>query len=74
MLNMARNQGRHIAIVAAVAVTALAICAQAQEPVYSTYGVHNPAADSNCANTDCIYVRQPGEPTDPHYPPYWSSH
>jgi hypothetical protein len=48
--------------------------AQAQEPVYPTYGVHNPAVDSNCANTDCIYIRQPGEPTDPHYPPFWSSH
>jgi hypothetical protein len=46
---------------------------QAQQPVYPTYGVHNPAADSNCANADCVYVRQPGEPSDPQYPPFWSS-
>jgi len=61
-------------VVAAV-VGFIAICAQAQQPadVYQTYGVHNPPADSPCANPDCIYVRQPGEPTDPVYPPFWSS-
>lgn len=50
-------------------------CGLAQNPpdVYSTYGVHNPPGDSPCANANCIYVRQPGEPTDPHYPPFWSS-
>jgi hypothetical protein len=49
--------------------------AHAQQPdnVYSTYGVHNPPADSPCANPDCVYVRGPNEPTDPRYPAYWSS-
>jgi hypothetical protein len=49
--------------------------ARAQQPdnVYSTYGVHNPPADSPCANPDCVYVRGPNEPTDPRYPAYWSS-
>lgn len=41
--------------------------------VYQTYGVHNPAADSPCANPNCIYTREPGQPTDPLYPDYWSS-
>ena len=58
-----------------LALCLVAVSAKAQQPadVYSTYGVHNPPADSNCANPDCVYVRQPGEPTDPHYPPFWSS-
>jgi hypothetical protein len=30
-------------------------------------------SDSHCANPTCIYVRAPGEPTDPQYPDYWSS-
>jgi hypothetical protein len=47
---------------------------QAQQPVYPTYGVHNPPADSPCADPSCVYVRQPGQPTDPQYPEYWSSH
>jgi hypothetical protein len=50
-----------------------AVSAQAQQPVYPTYGVHNPPADSPCTNADCIYVRQSGEPTDPRYPEFWSS-
>ena len=41
--------------------------------VYATYGVHNPPSDSPCANPDCRYVRGPGEPADPVYPPYWQS-
>jgi hypothetical protein len=41
--------------------------------VYQTYGVHNPPADSPCANPNCVYVREPGQPTDPLYPAYWSS-
>ena len=50
--------------------------AQAQQPdnVYATYGTHNPPSDSPCADPSCVYVRKPGEPTDPHYPAYWSSH
>src|SRR5262252_3263074 len=61
-----------VAVVAALGLSA--VCARAQPAdVYATYGVHNPPADSPCANADCIYVRQHGEPSDPHYPPYWSS-
>lgn len=41
--------------------------------VYQTYGTHNALTDSPCANPDCVYVRGPGEPTDPSYPAYWSS-
>ncbi len=44
--------------------------------VYATYGVHNPPAATHgaCASQDCRYVRGPGEPADPLYPPYWQSH
>jgi hypothetical protein len=50
--------------------------AWAQQPsnVYSTYGVHNPPSDSPCADPSCVYARGVGEPTDPRYPDYWSSH
>jgi hypothetical protein len=43
--------------------------------VYATYGVHNPpaATKGGCANPNCRYVRGPGEPADPLYPPYWQS-
>lgn len=41
--------------------------------VYQTYGVHNDPAISPCASADCIYKRNPGEPTDPVYPEYWVS-
>jgi hypothetical protein len=47
-------------------------CVQADD-VYQTYGVHNPPADHVCVNENCVYVREPGQPTDPQYPPYWSS-
>jgi hypothetical protein len=49
--------------------------ALAQQPdnVYPTYGVHNPPSDSPCTDQNCVYVRGPGEPTDPQYPEYWSS-
>lgn len=42
-------------------------------PVYPTYGVHNPPSASPCAAPNCVYVRGPGEPPDPQYPPYWQS-
>lgn len=42
-------------------------------PVYPTYGVHNPPHYSPCASPDCIYTRGPGEPSDPHYPLYFSA-
>ena len=43
--------------------------------IYATYGVHNPpaATKGGCANPDCRYVRGPGEPADPLYPPFWQS-
>ena len=49
--------------------------AHAQQPsdVYSTYGVHNPPSDSPCTYPTCVYTRDPSQPTDPHYPDYWSS-
>jgi hypothetical protein len=45
----------------------------ANDPVYQTYGVHNPADVSPCAYPDCQYVRGPGEPANPLYPEYWTS-
>jgi hypothetical protein len=50
--------------------------ASAEQPanVYQTYGVHNPPSDSPCQKPDCIYTRTPGEPSDPRYPAYWTSH
>jgi hypothetical protein len=41
--------------------------------VYATYGVHNSAHANECATADCTYQRKPGEPTNPTFPPYWSS-
>ena len=42
--------------------------------VFPTYGVHNDSHKDRCAHPDCAYPRAAGEPTDPIYPPYWSSH
>ncbi len=42
--------------------------------VYPTYGVHNHVHTDLCAQPNCLYPRASGEPTDPIYPPYWSSH
>ena len=42
--------------------------------VYPTYGVHNPPGYSPCTYPDCSYKRAPGEPTNPEYPAYWTSH
>jgi len=42
--------------------------------VYSTYGVHSDAHAGDCAYPTCVYERDPGQPTDPLYPPYWTSH
>jgi len=52
---------------------ARAVAAEQPDNVYPTYGVHNPPEDSPCANPACVYARGPGQPTDPQYPPYWSS-
>jgi hypothetical protein len=49
------------------------IAADKPDNVYTTYGTHNPPDDSACANPDCVYVRGPGQPTDPAYREYWSS-
>src|ERR1044072_314871 len=50
--------------------------AAGENAVYAPYGVHNPPAATHgaCANPNCVYVRGPGEPADPQYPPYWQSH
>ena len=45
-----------------------------QTVVYQTYGVHNPPNVSPCTYPTCTYKRAPGEPTDPQYPAYWTSH
>ena len=43
----------------------------ANRHVYYTGGVHN---DKDCTPADkCLYARNPGEPTDPLYPVWWSS-
>jgi len=42
--------------------------------VYPTYGVRNDAHTDRCAQSNCLYRRASGEPTDPIYPAYWSSH
>lgn len=50
--------------------------ASAADPdnVYATYGVHNDSNSQDCATpSTCTYVRSPGEPTDPLFPPYWTS-
>jgi hypothetical protein len=75
MFDVFRNRRGPIGLTAAVLLALAASAAPAQQPadVYSTYGVHNPPADSPCANPTCVYVRQPGEPTDPRYPAFWSS-
>jgi hypothetical protein len=44
------------------------------DAVYQTYGVHNPPDKSPCVRPDCVYPREPDQPTDPRYPDYWSSH
>jgi len=41
--------------------------------VFPTYGVHNPPEYSPCASPDCLYDREPGEPSDPLLPPFWTA-
>lgn len=65
--------------VLAIGLAVTAACASGDEhageddDVYATYGVHNPPEYSNCASPDCVYKREPGQPSDPRYPDYWSS-
>jgi hypothetical protein len=75
MFDVLRNRRGLIGLTVAVLLGLTALAAPADQPadVYATYGVHNPPADSPCTNPTCVYVRQPGEPTDPHYPEFWSS-
>lgn len=50
--------------------------ASAADPdnVYATYGVHNDSHRDDCATpSTCRYIRSAGEPTDPLFPPYWTS-
>lgn len=65
---------RAIPALAAALLLADAGATPAAAQVYQTYGVHNPPSDSPCADPSCVYKRGPGEPTDPFYPAYWSSH
>lgn len=44
-----------------------------QSAIYQTYGVHNSPGISPCAQPDCEYPRQKGEPANPVYPEYWVS-
>ncbi len=76
MFDVLRNRLSHAGIAVALALGLCVPCAQAEQHdnVYATYGVHNPPADSPCENPSCVYVREPGQPTDPRYPDYWSSH
>lgn len=62
------------ALVLALATASMPAGAQDKpEPVYPTYGVHNPPEDSACTNPDCTYPNQAGRPVDPVYPAYWQS-
>jgi hypothetical protein len=42
--------------------------------IFDTYGIHNDAAVQNCTAPKCVYERTSGEPADPLYPAYWTSH
>ena len=42
-------------------------------PVFPTYGVHNPPSYSPCAAPDCLYAREPDEPSDPLLPLFWTA-
>jgi hypothetical protein len=50
------------------------VAAHQPTDVYSTYGAHNPPTDSPCADQGCVYTRKAGEPSNPRYPDYWTSH
>jgi hypothetical protein len=41
--------------------------------VYATYGVHSDAHADDCTYPTCVYDRTAGQPTNPSYPPYWTS-
>lgn len=60
--------------VAALGLTAAAGTAWAQaRNIYPTFGVHNPPGFSNCPWKGCVYPRNAGEPSDPHFPAFWST-
>ena len=44
-----------------------------EDAIYQTYGVHNDGTSPPCANDDCTYPRQAGEPENPIWPEYWVS-
>lgn len=46
----------------------------APDNVYATYGVHNDTHGEDCRVPNCLYERKNGEPSNPLYPPYWTSH
>ena len=62
-----------LAILPFVAACATTAAKKPKDPVYATYGVHNPPSVSPCTFPNCRYKRGPGEPPDPSYPPYWES-
>jgi hypothetical protein len=61
------------ALASGLAFAAAGAAAQGPQPVYQTYGVHNPGTTPPCQGQNCVYARGPGVPPDPIYPPYWSS-
>ena len=74
MRHYARSLLRLIVMAAVVAPLAAMPAAAQDPPVYQTYGVHNPPSDSPCGTPNCVYTRLPGQPSDPHYPDYWTAH
>jgi hypothetical protein len=70
---MTRSRTALFLVVALVFIAACTHTKKSSDPVYATYGVHNPPDVSPCTFPNCRYVRGPGEPPDPHYPEYWTS-
>lgn len=62
-----------LAVFVSCASTKTTTNANTDDPVYATYGVHNPPDVSPCQFPNCRYTRGPGEPPDPSYPEYWQS-
>ncbi|MBP2300806.1 hypothetical protein [Azospirillum picis] len=74
MTGLLRSTGARLAAVLGLALLGAAPgSAQAQSNIYPTFGVHNPPGFSNCPWKACVYPRNAGEPTDPLFPPFWSS-
>jgi hypothetical protein len=50
-----------------------AVAAGDDPHIFTTYGVHNNAKPQACTYPTCVYSRAMGEPSDPRFPPYWTS-